>query len=173
MLGGSFYYNADRLKRNEYVKLKKQREAQEKKDAWIRELEARDAEDKEWRTKLGIVRDVQREEAEIRALEEKRARDAGARAQEPGINDDGRAVIAAIRHQTNALKAKEGRMETAEKKTAYSMKPPPPAPPPEVSGDPSRGNPSLLGESESGGLFGIGHIKAFWRSRKPKKPDDE
>ena len=70
MLGGSYFYNADRLKRKEYTDLVNWRKAQEKKDAWIRELEARDQEDREWRKKLGMARDFQREEAEREAIEE-------------------------------------------------------------------------------------------------------
>ena len=171
MLGGSYYYNADRLKRNEYVKLKKQREAQEKKDAWIRELEARDAEDTEWRIKLGKVRDVQKEEAETRAMEEKRARDAAAKAQNTNANDDGRGVIAAIRQQANASRTKEERMQRIEKQAAEEMRAQTAA---VLAGDTAKQEPkSLLGESEAGGLFGIGHLKNLWNSRKPRRPDDE
>ena len=171
MLGGSYYYKADRLKRNEFVKLKKQREAQEKKDAWIKELEARDAEDKEWRTKMGIVRDVQREEAEMGVGEERRARDAAMKAQEAGLNDDGRGVIAAIRNQINASRMKEEKMEMVERKIVEEAGAPLPS---VAAGEPPKDkHKSLLGESEAGGLFGIGHLKAFWRSRKPKRPEDE
>ncbi|KAL9131510.1 MAG: hypothetical protein Q9217_000589 [Psora testacea] len=166
MLGGSYYYNADRLKRNEYVKLKKHREAQEKRDAWIRELEARDAEDKEWRAKLGTVRDAQREEVERGAVEEMRARKLAKAAEaERGASDDGRGVIAAIRQQANASKIREERIEGresafteepgAEKETREKEKPK-----------------SLFGESEAGGLFGFGHLKDFWNSRNGRKPDD-
>ena len=89
MLGGSYYYNADRLKRKEFTDLVKQKKAQEKREAWIRELEARDEEDRAWREKLGKVRDLKREEAEVAALEEKRRREAR--------SDDGRSVIEAVK----------------------------------------------------------------------------
>ena len=171
MLGGSYYYNADRLKRNEYVKLKKQREAQEKKDAWIRELEARDAEDKEWRFKLGKVRDLQKEEAEMRAVEEKRAKDAAAKAENAGVNDDGRSVIAAIRQQANASRMKEDRRQEIEKEAAKDMRAQSEV---LLTGDTTGEKPkTLLGESEAGGLLGLGHLKNLWNSRKTRKPDNE
>ena len=71
MVGGSFYYNADRLKRKEYTDLMAKRKAQEKRDAWLRELEARDQEDKVWREKLWMVRDCQRVEREQEPLKVK------------------------------------------------------------------------------------------------------
>ena len=106
MLGGSYYYNADRLKRKEYNDLVKKKKSQEKRDAWIRELEARDLEDKDWREKLGKVRDFQREEAEKKAVEEKRARE--------GISDDGRGVIATLKEKVNGVKDAEAQKEAAE-----------------------------------------------------------
>ena len=106
MIGGSFYYNADRLKRKEFTDLVKQKKAQEKKDAWIRELEARDQEDRQWREKLGKVRDFQREEVERKAIEEKRIRD--------GRSDDGRGVIEALKGKVNNVKSVEAKNEVAE-----------------------------------------------------------
>ncbi len=106
MLGGSYYYNADRLKRKEFTDLMKQRKAQEKKEAWIRELEARDEEDKEWREKLGKVRDFQREELENEAIEEKRRRE--------GRNDDGRGVIGALKDKMKDVKDAEATKEAVE-----------------------------------------------------------
>lgn len=175
MLGGSFYYNADRLKRNEYVKLKKKREAQEKKEAWIRELEARDLEDKEWRSKMGKVRDAQREEMDLRLVEEKRRRERE-EAERKGreANDDRRGVIEAIRLQANAAKAKEEKMQQIEADTQGGTLPV--GPPPMSDEERAAAQPqstSLLGESEQGGIFGIGHLKAFWRSRRPKQSDDD
>ncbi|KAL9137220.1 MAG: hypothetical protein Q9175_001584 [Cornicularia normoerica] len=106
MLGGSYYYNADRLKRKEFTDLVKQRKAQEKKDAWIRELEARDREDKDWREKMGKVRDFQREEVEREAIEEMKMRE--------GRSDDGRGVIGALKGKINDAKDSEAKNEAAE-----------------------------------------------------------
>ena len=106
MVGGSFYYNADRLKRKEYTDLVNQRKKQEKKDAWIRELEARDLEDKDWREKMGRVRDFQREEMEKEAVEEKRRRE--------GKSDDGRGVIGALKGKMKDVQDAEARKEDAE-----------------------------------------------------------
>lgn len=106
MLGGSYYYNADRLKRKEYTDLVKKKKAQEKKDAWIRELEVRDEEDKEWRNKLGKVRDFEREEVEREAMEEMRRRE--------GKSDDGRGVIGALKGRVKDAKNTEATKEDAE-----------------------------------------------------------
>ena len=114
MLGGSYYYNADRLKRKEYTDLVKQKKAQEKREAWIRELEARDQEDKEWREKLGRVRDFKREEAERDALEEKKRRDAR--------SDDGRGIIDAVKEQLKDAKEVEGRAQDAEQDMANAAR---------------------------------------------------
>ena len=106
MVGGSFYYNADRLKRKEYTDLMAKRKAQDKRDAWLRELEARDQEDKEWRDKLGKVRDLQREEREKEAIEEKKRRE--------GRSDDGRGVIAALKGKMKDKQDEEAKKEAAE-----------------------------------------------------------
>lgn len=46
MVAGSMYYSKDREKTKELRKLKEERDAEEKRQRWIRELEARDEEDK-------------------------------------------------------------------------------------------------------------------------------
>ncbi|KAK4696728.1 hypothetical protein P7C71_g1231, partial [Lecanoromycetidae sp. Uapishka_2] len=108
MIGGSFYYNADRLKRKEFTNLIAKKKAQEKKEAWIRELEARDAEDKEWREKMGKVRDMKREEAEREALEEKRRRE--------GRSDDGKGLIETVKGKLKDAKETELAREAAEQR---------------------------------------------------------
>ncbi|CAG8949714.1 hypothetical protein HYFRA_00004032 [Hymenoscyphus fraxineus] len=57
MVAGSIYWDADRKKRKEFEGAVSERKAKEKNEAWIRELEARDQEEKE-----------------LKALREKRAR---------------------------------------------------------------------------------------------------
>jgi hypothetical protein len=46
MVAGGFYYQADRHRQKELWKLKREREAEEKRQKWIRELEIRDEEDR-------------------------------------------------------------------------------------------------------------------------------
>lgn len=106
MIGGSLYYNADRLKRKEYIDLENRRKAQDKRDRWIRELEIRDQEDKDWREKLGKARDFQREELEREAIEEKKRRE--------GKSDDGRGVIGALKGKVKDVKTEEAKKEAAE-----------------------------------------------------------
>ena len=47
IVAGGFYYAEDREKRKEYEGVKTAQKAREKNEAWIRELEARDREDRE------------------------------------------------------------------------------------------------------------------------------
>ena len=55
MVGGSYYYKADRVRRKEFDNLVAERKAKEKNEKWIQELEARDREEKEWRAKLNLA----------------------------------------------------------------------------------------------------------------------
>lgn len=49
VVAGGMYYKTDRKQRREFEKKVEERKAQEKRDAWLRELEAREREDKGWR----------------------------------------------------------------------------------------------------------------------------
>jgi len=49
MIGGSAYWESDRAKRGQFDELTEEKRRKEKKDAWIRELEVRDAEEDELR----------------------------------------------------------------------------------------------------------------------------
>ena len=157
MVGGSLYYKSDRLKRGEYVKLKEKQKAQEKREKWIRELEIRDQEDKEWRAKLGKVKDLQREEDERLAVEEMRMKKDG--------SDDGRSVMAEIRKER---RKKEGRKEAVVDKEAFAG--PVVEKPAAVMNDEEKDEETLryqskMGESEQGGLLGLGHLKGFYDHR--------
>jgi len=52
MLAGSAYWQVDRAKRKEFDGLMDEKKAREKQAAWIKELEARDVEEKEMRDAL-------------------------------------------------------------------------------------------------------------------------
>ncbi|KJZ78151.1 Altered inheritance of mitochondria protein 31 [Hirsutella minnesotensis 3608] len=52
MVAGSMYYSKDREKSKELQKLKEQRDAEEKRQKWIRELEVRDEEEKTIKARL-------------------------------------------------------------------------------------------------------------------------
>lgn len=52
MVAGSMYYNKDRQQSKELRKIKEETDAEEKRQKWIRELEARDDEDKAMRAML-------------------------------------------------------------------------------------------------------------------------
>lgn len=63
MCGGGIYYAEDRRKERELWKLQQQQRDEEKRNKWIRELEARDAEDKALQERLATVRRRQAERA--------------------------------------------------------------------------------------------------------------
>ncbi|KAL8708628.1 MAG: hypothetical protein Q9220_006564 [cf. Caloplaca sp. 1 TL-2023] len=76
MCAGSFYYNSDRILRKEFEAIKDEQKAQEKRSAWIRELEARDREEKDWREKVEKVTE-KRKEDEDTARGKEEAREGG------------------------------------------------------------------------------------------------
>lgn len=52
IVAGSFYYQDERLKRKGFEKAMEKKKALEKRDKWLAELEARDAEDRVWRERI-------------------------------------------------------------------------------------------------------------------------
>ena len=58
MVAGSIYYQSDRDKRKQYDGIVSEKKAQEKNQAWIRELEARDEEDKMIRARRLAAREA-------------------------------------------------------------------------------------------------------------------
>ena len=157
MVAGSLYYKSDRLKRKEYVKLKEKQKAQEKREKWIRELEIRDQEDKEWRAKLGKVKDLQREEEERLAVLEMQ--------QKRGGSDDGRSVMEEARRQRMQKEGiKDGADEASESARPVIDRPAVATKNDEQQAETGKYQ-SKLGESEAGGLLGFGHIKGFYESR--------
>ncbi|MCJ1466882.1 Respiratory supercomplex factor 1, mitochondrial [Pseudocyphellaria aurata] len=65
-VAGSVYFKTDRTRRKEYnVKIANQK-AQEKRDAWIRELEARDQDDKDWKAKMDALAGMKKPSADLK-----------------------------------------------------------------------------------------------------------
>lgn len=52
LVAGNMYWQKDRSKRKEYNKMVAEKEALEKRDRWLRELEMRDEEDKAWKERI-------------------------------------------------------------------------------------------------------------------------
>lgn len=52
IVAGSIFYKDERLQRKKYEKVVEEKKALEKRDKWLRELEARDEEDRAWREKI-------------------------------------------------------------------------------------------------------------------------
>ena len=49
VVAGGMYYKTERQQRREFERVVEARKNQQKRDAWLRELEIRDQEDKDWR----------------------------------------------------------------------------------------------------------------------------
>ncbi|KAL8668296.1 MAG: hypothetical protein Q9168_007073 [Polycauliona sp. 1 TL-2023] len=77
MVAGSFYYNSDRILRKEYDDILKERKAIEKRNAWIKELEARDLEEKDWREKVKEVTKKRKEEEDLAMAKEEAKKGGG------------------------------------------------------------------------------------------------
>lgn len=52
---GGMYYGNERRQRREFEEALEQRRSQEKRDAWLRELEIRDKEDRDWRERHAAI----------------------------------------------------------------------------------------------------------------------
>lgn len=52
LVAGSIFYKDDRLKRKRFEAAVEDKKAAEKREKWLRELEARDNEDREWRERF-------------------------------------------------------------------------------------------------------------------------
>jgi len=55
LVAGSIFYKDDRMKRKRFESAVEDKKAAEKRDKWIRELEARDKDDQEWRARFDDV----------------------------------------------------------------------------------------------------------------------
>lgn len=55
LVAGGMYFKTERQQRREFEKAVEVRKAQEKRDAWLRELEIRDKEDREWRERHAAI----------------------------------------------------------------------------------------------------------------------
>ncbi|KAJ6015533.1 hypothetical protein N7540_010124 [Penicillium herquei] len=55
LVAGGMYYKAERKQRREFDQAVEERKSQEKRDAWLRELEIRDKEDRDWRERHAAI----------------------------------------------------------------------------------------------------------------------
>lgn len=77
IVAGSIFYQDERLKRKKFEKVVEEKKQLEKRDRWLRELEARDVEDKAWRDRIEApYKEMERQSNEAaaaakRAIEDK------------------------------------------------------------------------------------------------------
>ncbi|KAL2001132.1 hypothetical protein VTN02DRAFT_2199 [Thermoascus thermophilus] len=63
VVAGGMYYKNERQQRKEFERALEARKQQEKRDAWLRELEIRDKEDREWRERHAAIEAAAKEAA--------------------------------------------------------------------------------------------------------------
>lgn len=64
VVAGGMYFKTERQQRREFEQMVEARKNQEKRDAWLRELEIRDKEDKQWRERHAAIEAAAREAGE-------------------------------------------------------------------------------------------------------------
>lgn len=85
VVGGSIFWKDDRMKRKELEKVLAEKQAAEKKEKWLNELELRDREDKEWREKFeGLAVRAKEAEDAANAVGKRRAQKGAEGAQKIG-----------------------------------------------------------------------------------------
>ena len=76
LVAGGLYFKTERQQRREFEQAVEQRKAQEKRDAWLRELEIRDREDREWRERHAAIEAAAKEAGKRPSQEPDAARSA-------------------------------------------------------------------------------------------------
>jgi len=99
MVGGSAYWESDRSKRKQFGDLVEEKKKKEKHEAWIKELEIRDAEDEQ-------LRKMRERLIRGRGAEEKKLGEAQARTVEQSIRPDSSSAVRSV------LEASESRGES-------------------------------------------------------------
>ncbi|KAL1965904.1 hypothetical protein VTN77DRAFT_5037 [Rasamsonia byssochlamydoides] len=61
VVAGGMYYKTERQQRREFERMLEERKNQEKREAWLRELEIRDKEDKGWRERHAAIEEAARQ----------------------------------------------------------------------------------------------------------------
>lgn len=75
VVGGGMYYQTERKQRREFERALEAQRNQEKRDAWLRELEIRDEEDREWRQRHAAIEAAAKEAGRRKAADEKPEQD--------------------------------------------------------------------------------------------------
>lgn len=105
VVGGGTYYQTERKQRREFEQAVETRKSQEKRDAWLRELEIRDMEDREWRQRHAAIEAAAKDAGKRKAsgkkteeeTEEKPEQDAARAPIEEGDEKKPRGVLDAVR----------------------------------------------------------------------------
>ncbi|KAA8649027.1 respiratory supercomplex assembly factor RCF1 [Aspergillus tanneri] len=76
VVAGGMYYKTERQQRREFDQMVEERKSQEKRDAWLRELEIRDKEDQGWRERHATIEAAAKEVGKMPAAKSMPEQDA-------------------------------------------------------------------------------------------------
>lgn len=65
VVAGGMFYKTERQQRKEFEQAVEARKSQEKRDAWLRELEIRDKEDRDWRERHAAIEAAAKEAGKV------------------------------------------------------------------------------------------------------------
>lgn len=65
VVAGGMFYKTERQQRKEFEQAVEARKSQEKRDAWLRELEIRDKEDRDWRERHAAIESAAKEAGKV------------------------------------------------------------------------------------------------------------
>lgn len=108
IVAGGMYYQTERRQRREFEKALEVRKSQEKRDAWLRELETRDKEDRDWRERHAAIDAAAKEAGKKKApaprSDQNPEHDAARAPIEAADEDKSRGVLDAVRQLISSQK---------------------------------------------------------------------
>lgn len=115
LVGGGLYYQTERRQRREFDQAVEARKHQEKRDAWLRELEIRDQEDREWKERHAAIAAAKEagkrktppanaETTDAKNSDQKAEHDAARGSVEEGDEKKSRGVLDAVRNLVSGSK---------------------------------------------------------------------
>ncbi|KAK1142819.1 Respiratory supercomplex factor 1, mitochondrial [Aspergillus melleus] len=96
VVAGGMFYKTERQQRKEFEQAVEARKSQEKRDAWLRELEIRDKEDRDWRERHAAMESAAKEAGKASAAKPVPEQDAARSVVEP-TEQKSLGVLAAVR----------------------------------------------------------------------------
>lgn len=97
LVAGGMYFKTERKQRREFEQAVEARKSQEKRDAWLRELEIRDKEDRDWRERHAAIEAAAKEAGKKASAKPSPEQDAARAAIEPADEKRSLGVLDAVK----------------------------------------------------------------------------